>query len=63
MTEPEVFNIAMHPALVPAFRDWLAARDLHLAGPIAFDEGEPFYIIGINNDHPALGPLEDGGAP
>jgi len=52
----EPIQIVMHEALVPAFKDWLASRHLHLAGPISADPDDlPFYIIGINDDHPANG--------
>jgi hypothetical protein len=49
-TEP--LQIVMHDALVPAFKDWLDSRGLHLAGPIPTEASEagtdlPFYIIGI----------------
>jgi hypothetical protein len=50
MTLPkdDIVNVAMHPALVSDFKKWLHDRNLHLAGPIRFDnEHEPFYIIGI----------------
>jgi hypothetical protein len=46
-------QVVMHQVLVPAFKEWLASRGLHLAGPIPTDASEagedlPFYIIGIN---------------
>lgn len=50
----EKYDIAMHPALVPAFEEWLESRGLYLAGPVKSTIGEhdvgedaSFYFIGI----------------
>lgn len=52
--DDEKYDIAMHPSLVPDFKEWLRRRGLHLAGPIPQTVGQQdvgsdssFYTIGI----------------
>ena len=47
----EIIEVALHPALIDAFKDWLMERGLHLA-PIPYDNEEhlPMYIVTINED-------------
>lgn len=54
--DDEKYDIAMHPTLVPDFKEWLESRGLFLAGPVKSTIGEhdvgadaSFYIIGINS--------------
>lgn len=43
--EEGVVNIAMHPALFPAFVDWLHGRGLGISPPIALDDHEETFRI------------------
>jgi hypothetical protein len=46
--------IAMHPALVPAFEEWLASRHLHLFRIPGGFEADPVFAVGISDSHPVL---------
>lgn len=52
--EPQTIQVVMTEPLIEPFKQWLAARRLHLAGPIPVQVGGdpdlPTYIIGINQD-------------